>query len=476
MKRRDFLKDLGLLSAGAAFGGMEFSANAMEESSIFPAMPAALKGAKPLDGLGRNIRSLAPQIGDKVVTCVIVGAGNRGIAYSKYALKYPKNIRVVGVSDIKEFRRKRMGEMFNIPEEARFGDFHEILSKPKMADAMLICLPDGLHYEACMKALELGYDVLLEKPMAQTEKECKNLLAQSKKYNRIVATCHVLRYAPYFIALREAVQSGMIGKVISMQHLEPIEYDHMAHSYVRGNWYDSKATTPIILAKSCHDLDIMRWIIDKPCTDVSAEGDLTYFTAANAPAGAPARCTDGCPHEATCPYSAIRIYAKMRRRLQVFDLKTNTEEEILEKLRTTNYGRCVFHSDNDQPDHYIANFKFGDVTASFSMEAFTPWGGRRTRIMGTEGYIEGDMQSFTLWKFIDEKPLVWKASDVEELPEYKGAGHGGGDFGLARDFFEAVALRDPSRLTSTIDVSVESHVMGFKCEESRLKGRKVKMK
>ena len=302
------------------------------------------------------------------------------------------------------------------------------------------------------------------------------ILAQAKKYNRIVAICHVLRYAPYFIAMREAIHSGMIGDLVSVQHMEPIQYAHMAHSYVRGKWRDSKQTTPIILAKSCHDLDIIRWIVDKPCLQIAAEGTLMHFKAENAPEGAPARCTDGCPHEATCPYSAIDIYVRRKRHLGVFDLPDRKDEAaIMEKLRTTMFGRCVYKCDNDQPDHYVTTMLFeGGVTASFTMDAFTPWGGRRTRVMGTTGYIEGDGTKFTLYTFRDNKKRTWH-KNVKEMAEYKHAGHGGGDHALARDFVEAVATQDATKLSSTIDASIESHVIGFKAEKSRKSMKKVKI-
>jgi predicted dehydrogenase len=163
-----------------------------------------------------------------------------------------------------------------------------------------------------MQALEMGYDVLLEKPIAPTENECRAILKKAKETGRIVAVCHVLRYAPYFIKLREIVGSGVLGKVVSMQHLEPIEHIHMSHSYVRGNWHNSKKTTPIILAKSYHDLDIMRWILDKPSRKIQAFGGLDWFTKENAPEGSTDRCTDGCKQESKCPYSALEIYHRKR--------------------------------------------------------------------------------------------------------------------------------------------------------------------
>ena len=476
MIRRDFLKSCGALAAGAAIGTPLASAAGLTD----PSLPLADGPDTSLNDLTLPIRSLKPEI-KRQITVIVIGCGNRGNVYSRYAEMFPEAMKVVGVSDILPDRKDRLGNRHDVAPDMRFGHFREVFAcGKKLADAVLICTPDDRHYEPCMTALSLGYDVLLEKPVAQTEKECKAILAQAHKYNRIVAVCHVLRYSPYFIAMREIVRSGALGDVVSIQHMEPIQYAHMSHSYVRGNWRDSKETTPIILAKSCHDLDILRWIIDKPCKSIVADGSLTFFKAENAPAGAPAYCTDGCPVGDTCPYNAIDIYTKQKRHLGVFDLDGNRDPEvILGRLlnpRYKSYARCVFHCDNDQPDHYVSEMVFeGGVTAAFSMEAFSPWGGRRTRIMGTKGFIEGDSAQFTLWDFLTRKPKVWNKK-LSDIAEYKGSGHGGGDLALARDFVEAVSWQDPARLSSTIDVSIESHVMGFAAERSRKTGRKEKVK
>ena len=322
-----------------------------------------------------------------------------------------------------------------------------------------------------MKALEMGYDILLEKPISPSEKECRSILALAKKTGRIVAVCHVLRYAPYFVKMKELIEKGAIGEIISVQHFEPIEHTHMAHSYVRGNWHNSKQTTPIILAKSCHDLDIIKWLINKPAKKIVAMGDLKWFKKENAPEGSTARCTDGCKIERECPYSAIREYYDNRNRLSVMDLPTDKAkqpEAIMERLKTTDYGRCVYRMDNDQPDHYVTSIQFGDgVTAAFSMEAFTSYGGRRTRIMGAMGDIVGDMKELVVNDFRTGKEVKFlpKAEDVEG---YKNSGHGGGDWLLTRDFVQAVAQQKPEVLTSNIDESIESHIMAFMAEKSRL--------
>ena len=467
MERRDFLKSCGVaLGAGAVLSApIPLSAATEDETGAYNSIP---------------VRGLKPDV-TRQVSVIIIGAGNRGNVYAGFAERFPEAMKVVGVSDILEHRKNRMGDRHGIAPEMRFGHYREVFtSGKKLADAVVISTPDDCHYEPCMKALSLGYDVLLEKPVAQTEKECKAILAQAKKYGRIVAVCHVLRYAPYFLAMKEVVDSGALGQIVSIQHLEAVRYAHMAHSYVRGNWRDSKATTPIILAKSCHDLDILRWIIGKPCKSVAADGNLFFFKKENAPEGAPLYCTDGCPHEATCPYSAIKIYTQLKQHLGVFDLEGNRDPAfILSRLkdpRYSSYARCVFHCDNDQPDHYVAEMMFdGGVSVSFAMSAFVSHGSRRTRIMGTMGFLEGDLTKFTVWDYLTRTPKVWNRK-VADIPEYKGSGHGGGDLALVRDFVEAVSRQDAGRLTSTIDVSIESHAIGFAAERSRLSGKKEKVR
>lgn len=465
--RRNFLKGLMMLGGGAAV------CPAILPNTLMAADGAAKASEAGVDELDYPVKDLGCTT-SRPITVAVVGAGSRGSTYALYAEKYPKAMKVVAVSDINPARRDKMAKRYGVADNMKFGDFHDILAAGRVADVMIIALPDDLHYEPAMAAMAQGYDLLLEKPMAQTEQECLDLLKRQRETGAVVGVCHVLRYAPYFQALKGVVDDGLIGDVVSVQHMEPIEYMHMAHSYVRGNWHSSKETTPIILAKSCHDLDIIKWFVGKRCVGVSAEGSLSLFKSENAPAGAPARCTDGCPHEATCPFSAINIYADKRRHMYVFDLpKGYSREDVLEKLRTTDYGRCVFHCDNDQCDHYVTTLRFeGDVTASFAMEAFTPWGGRRTRVMGTKGFIEGDGTKFTVHEFRTDKKRVW-AKKVYEIAAYVGSGHGGGDLALVRDFLLAVDKHDESLLSSSLAASVESHVMGFACEKSRLTGAKV---
>lgn len=448
---KNILKKIGITVGGTFFPFSLWGKNETGEPLILPDNPLHKKLDKP-------------------VSAVVIGAGARGNVYGDYAVEYPDQLDIVGVAEPVTIRNERFSKKHNIPEEHRFTDWREIFKRPRFADAVIIATSDHLHYEPCMQALRLGYDILLEKPIAPTEQECRDILQLTKETGRIVAVCHVLRYAPYFVKLRELIRSGAIGEIISVQHMEPIEHTHMAHSYVRGNWHSSEKTTPILLAKSCHDLDIIKWLIGKQSKQIQAFGGLRWFRKENAPKGSKARCTDGCAVESSCPYSALKLYHRKRERLYVFDLpeqKKHQGDAILEYLATTDYGRCVYRMENDQADHYTSNILFeNDVTASFSMDAFTPFGGRRTRLMGSMGFIEGDMAKLVVHDFRTDKVKKYETT-VEEVENYKNEGHGGGDWRLVADWVQAVAQKDDSLLSSTIEASIESHIMCFKAEESR---------
>ncbi len=450
--RRKALKNLTL-----AFGAMAFTPSAFAKTQ---------DGTPILLPDERKKRHLA-----KAVTAITLGAGNRGNVYGNYATQYPKELNIVGVAEPIKIRKKRYMKKHDIKKKHSFKTWEDVFKVPKFADAIIITTPDDLHYGPCMEALKMGYDVLLEKPISPSEKECRDIFELSEQTGRIVAVCHVLRYAPYFIKLREIMQSGVLGKVVSMQHFEPIEAIHMSHSFVRGNWHNSIQTAPIILAKSCHDLDIMKWMFGKNCQSIHALGSLSWFNKDNAPKGSTPRCMDGCAVESTCPYSAMKIYYRDRARTYVFDLPEDESkhgEVILEYLKNTNYGRCVYDMENDQPDHYTCNMLFeDDVTATFNMEAFTSYHGRRTRIMGSHGDVVGDMQKFEHTDFLTGQKTVW---------EQETDGHGGGDWNLVSDWIQAVAAQDSSLLTSTIAASIESHLMGFAAEISRKEGRVVEVK
>lgn len=400
---------------------------------------------------------------DRPVEVILIGAGHRGSIYADYATLYPDQLKITGVADSNPRRCKILAQKHGIAENMIFSDWKEVFDHPKLADAVIIATPDKLHTAPCLTALDKGYDILLEKPIAPTEHECRLILQKAVESNRIVGVCHVLRYSPYFRELKEVLDAGLIGNIISIQHMEPIGNVHMSHSYVRGKWRNSKTATPIILAKSCHDTDILRWLAGSPAHDVHCFGNLRWFTNANAPVGSTERCTGGCTVEASCPYSALQIYFRDRKRLYVFDLpedKSRWDELILNGLNTTDYGKCVYRMDNDQPDHLTVNILFRNgITAAFSMEAHVSYEGRRTRIMGSKGDISGDMETFVLTDFQTKNQTSW---------HLKTDPHGGGDHRMMTDWVQAVSQQNKKLLSSSIEESVESHLMAFAAEKSRL--------
>jgi hypothetical protein len=406
---------------------------------------------------------------NRPLTAIVIGAGNRGNVYAGYALKYPDELKIVGVAEPVTHKNERFAKAHNIPDENRFPSWEFVFQREKFADAVIITTPDNLHYGPAMAALPLGYDMICEKVVAQTWRQCNDILNSAVKYQSIVAVCHVLRYTPYFRKLKELCSSGVFGDILSIQHTEPVEHIHMSHSFVRGPWRNSKESNPMILSKSCHDTDILRWLVDKPCTKVSSFGKLSLFRKENAPAGSPLRCSDGCPAENQCPYSALKIYERDKTYLGHLNLETGTEAEIHEKLKTTRYGICVYKQDNDVVDHQVCNFEFdGGTTVAFSMEAMTPYGGRRTRIMGTKGHAYGDETDLEYFDFLTRKSTKWNVNQADIT-----SGHGGGDYGLVHDSIRASIAKDPALLTSTIQASMESHLMGFMAEKSRLNGGKM---
>ena len=453
ISRRSVLKSLGVLPFGLALGSSDVFAKytvtekKLEYKSLFRTTD------KP----------------SKKITVIVIGAGNRGKIYGGYAVDHPDELDIIGVAEPIEIRRARYSEKHNIEKQNQFTTWEDVFKVKKFADAVFITTPDYMHYGPAMKALEMGYDVLLEKPIAQTWEECKAILKMAKKHNNIVAICHVLRYAPYYVKIKEVIDSGILGRIVSVQHMEPIVQEHMAHSFVRGNWRNTEVAAPILLAKSCHDLDILRWWLAKKCTAVSSFGALTHFKKENAPVGSTNRCTDGCAVESTCPYSALRIYYRKRSYLHHFDLPTDAAmqgDAIMQNLKEGPYGRCVYHCDNNVLDHQVVSMQFEDeITANFNLEAFTHIGGRKTRIMGTMGMIDGDGSVMEIANFKTEEIVKWNVDD-----HYKNlSGHGGGDMALMKDFVMAIDKKDPSLLTSTLEVSMDSHYMGYMAESARVK-------
>ncbi len=405
----------------------------------------------------------------------MIGTGNRGTNYAERAKENSPEFEMVAIAEPNPARRDYVQKLYNLPDSACYDDYREILSQPKMADMAIIATQDKMHFEPAMMAIEKGYHLLLEKPVAPTPEECVQIAEAANKKGVDVVVCHVLRFSPFFMTIKNLIDEGRIGNVVNIVHTERVGNAHMSHSFVRGNWRNSKTSSPMILAKSCHDMDILNWLIGKHCTRVQSFGSLTYFTRENMPEGAPEYCVQGCPAAESCPYDARRIYLKDRMFIQQATNKKNpTDEDILRAITETNYGKCVFQSDNDVVDHQVVNLEYeGGATVSFSMCAFNT-GGRRIRIMGTKGEIIGNMSDeyVTLFDFMTrESEQVMISGAVQD--ETINGGHGGGDGGIVRSFVQFVAGEYEGNSITDIDTSIESHLIAFAAEEARLTGQTI---
>lgn len=408
------------------------------------------------------------------VTVVILGAGNRGSRYAEIMAAFPENYKVVAVADPAAAHREFVQKLHNIPDDQLYTDWRDVLSQPKIADVCVIATVDNMHYEPALKAIDLGYDLLLEKPVAQTAKECADIANAAKEKSVNVLVCHVLRYTPFYGKLKELIMEGTIGDVVSIDQVEAVGHLHFSHSFVRGNWHVEAEGTPMVLAKTCHDLDIIQWLIDKPCKKVSSFGSLTHFKGENAPEGAPKSCVDGdCPARAECPYDCIRHYhdwkENRRRMIITTGISKNmepTDEEVMEALRKTNYGTCVYRSNNDMVDHQIVAMEFeGGATATLNVNAFNK-GGRYTRIYGTKGEIYAFMSQQEIKVFTFDDRGSWTVS-VPKVDESINGGHGGGDQGIIRELHQYLSGSYTGYRAADIHISVQNHLIGFAAEQAR---------
>lgn len=408
------------------------------------------------------------------IKVILVGAGGRGTTYVRIMKQMPEKYEVVGVADPIQSRRENIKQMHNLPDSACYNSWDEILAQPKMADLAIIGTMDEMHTAPALRAIELGYHLLLEKPVAQTPEECIAIAQAAQKKGVSVLVCHVLRYTPFYKKVKELVLSGAIGNIMSAIAVEGVGDMHQSHSFVRGDWHREDETTPMIIAKCCHDLDIVQWIIDRPCKKVSSFGELTYFRPENAPEGAPKRCFEEyCPARETCPYAVEKVYLqddgnwmKHAPAREISKEYVPTTEEIKEGLRRTNFGACVFYAGNDVVDHQIVNMEFtGGVHATLNMNAFNE-GGRYIRLFGTKGelYANANDTSITVYDFQTRKTTKY---EVQETEESIVGGHGGGDEGIVYELYDYLSGSYTGYCAADIDVSVKNHMIGFAAEVAR---------
>ncbi|MBQ9756423.1 MAG: Gfo/Idh/MocA family oxidoreductase [Clostridia bacterium] len=413
---------------------------------------------------------------NKIFTVAIIGCGSRGaMVYGENMFKAPEKFKIVCLCDASEMVANYYANYFGVPSENVFYDEDEFF-KVRRADFLVIGTQDALHIRHATKAYMVGYDILLEKPISDNEQECLDLLELQKKTGCITIVGHVFRYAPGFVKVKELLDAGEIGKLQYIDGLERVQYQHFCRSYVRGPWRNSEMATPIILAKCCHDLDLMQFYANSKCETVSCVGDLDFFNQKNAPEGSAEYCLD-CKHKETCLFSAYTYYIKRWKeegcpeqmfphsKISTFPI---TEEKLVKALSTQSCGKCAFRSDNNVPDNLSVNMRFANgVKGRLLMQALTAKGSRRYTFYGTKGQItyEGQGHKITVEKFGQEKYEI----DVNELILAQGVkGHSGGDIGLINALYPM--LSNNATASTSLQASIESHIMGIRAEQSRLQG------
>lgn len=404
----------------------------------------------------------------------VIGLGQRGFNYMRWARLFDASVSFPAVCDRNRDRADYAARRYKAEET--FYDDAEFFKK-RRSDAVIVATQDRDHYGHCVRCIELGYrHILCEKPVSPDIAECEALDALAKERGVTIVVCHVLRYTKYYKKIKEIIKNGTIGELCDIEHIENIGYFHFAHSYVRGNWRREEETSPMLLAKCCHDFDLFRWLVDRPVVSVSSIGSLEHFKKENAPAGAAGRCAD-CPLK-NCVYNAQNLYVRdplwkctfLRFDGSVITGKyLPTKKEKLEALRTGPYGRCVYACDNDVCDRQTVNVLFeGGVTVSHSVTAFSDRMMRLTKIYGTKGEISADDHTGKI-----RVRVFGGRNRTYRTKLLRGLGHVDGDANLIRGFLKLVRGESPDSADVTfLSETVESHRAAILADRSRKEGGK----
>ena len=411
----------------------------------------------------------------KPITVAIAGCGSRGLdTYAACQSRFPDKMKIVAAADTRPEKLAQMKAVCGLQDAQCYESAEEMLAAGKLADVMFICTQDQQHHQHAMAALNLGYHLLLEKPISESAEKCLDIERLANEKHLRVIVCHVLRYTVFYQKIKELIDCGTVGEVVSVQASEQVGYWHQAHSFVRGNWCVQEKSAPMILAKCCHDMDILLWLTGKHCRKVSSFGSLRHFRKEYAPQGAAARCTEDCPAAETCPYNAVRFYMGRLKAGNLgwpINILTTQHDEagVMKALREGPYGRCVYRCDNDVVDHQVVNLQLEDgVTVNFSMCGFSKYNHRSIRIMGTHGEIVADTNDHLIhvMPFVGEESVI----DVTTLTQ-DFSGHAGGDARMLEEFMDVLLGNSQgSASLSEISRSVESHLVALAAEASRING------
>ena len=443
-------------------------------------------------------------------SAILIGAGDRGTIYAAYALKHPDQLKIVAIAEPIKERREKIATAHNIPSRNIYSSWDTLLAQPVMADGSIIATQDTMHVEPVVKAMHQGYHVLLEKPMALTQENCQAIIDSSEKTGMTLNVCHVLRYTQFYSQIKKIIDEGILGDIYTIYQAENVSYYHMAHSYVRGNWRNSALASPMILAKCCHDMDLLYWFSGSLPSRISSFGELHHFRPENAPPGATLRCSDGCPHLKQCAYNAIDTYCygiplklgitktdtkalsllahcilkfpsffrkipplKQYVDWQMWPTSVITEDisskGIMKALREGPYGRCVYHCDNDQVDHQTTNIEFANgVTAILNMHGHSEQECRTIRIDGSKATLRGKYGGggrLEVHIHRTGKKIIYPVrTDL--------IGHSEGDNGIMQNF--VYVLNGGKGLTNAMD-SLQSHLMAFAAHLARIEKRVIEM-
>ena len=415
----------------------------------------------------------------KKLSAVVVGFGGRGATYARYAMEHPEELEILAVADPNPVRRETAAQRHGISADKLYTTWEELAAQPKMADFAIIATQDNMHHGPALALIEKGYHLLLEKPMAPTAKECKDITEAAERKGVKVVVCHVLRFTNLWRAIKKAIDDDRLGKVMSVIAMENVGHIHQSHSFVRGDWRNTAESTCMIMAKCCHDMDILQWLLGSRCVQVQSFGERTHFRPENRPEGAPDRCIEGCPHGESCYYNAIKLYLEDKenlwfRRTAAQTIDMPTDEQIVEALKTGWYGRCVYACDNDVVDHQVVNMQFeSGCTVSFTMNAFNE-GGRGIRVFGTKGELVYEPGAEML-KIFPFETKTWEEIPFQGVGNDINSGHGGGDTGIMIDLLALLRGETPSKSVCEVRTSYENHLIGFAAEQARLENRVVSL-
>lgn len=404
------------------------------------------------------------------IQAVLLGAGGRGLfTFGDFAAQNPDQLKFVAVAEPNDFRREKFAAIHKIPSQNCFTSWEELMQVDQISSVLFNTTMDNYHFSSSMAALEKGYDVVLEKPMAPTPQECSQLVKESTRLGRKLIIFHEMRYTKFFKAVFDIVHSGRLGELVNVEHRENVVFWHYVHSFVRGNWRNTKDSAPFILAKCCHDLDLLYWIIGQKVQRLSSFGSLKYFKRSSAPrSDLPERCTDGCPIEDTCIFFAPRLYsgpAKKWRRILEFGADT-ANKPLDEILKTSDYGRCAYKCDNNVVDNQVVNLQFENgILANFVTTAFANKPSRYVRFDGTKGTLVGEL-SATDSEIVVSDHLSGTKESIDLETKYDEAQHGGGDSEMLLDIVNN--LKMDQSIEHSVEDALESHLMALAAEESRL--------